>query len=112
MVAVFKGEATAVLQALSALLALLVSFGLPGLTVDQAGLIVAVVAAVIGAVNALLVRPVAPTVFTTVIVSGSALLGSYGLSLDQGQVGSLTAAVIAVMALLTRVQSGPVHPGE
>jgi len=52
-------EPTLWLQTISALLAVLVTFGFTGLSATQAALIVAALSAVIGAVNAVVVRPVA-----------------------------------------------------
>jgi len=106
----FKWEPTLFLQALSAVLALVVTFGLPGLSDEQAGLIVAVVAAVLGVINAWKVRPIAPAIFQTLITTGAALLTAYGLDLNQQTVGALQLAVIAIVAMLTRQQVSPVPP--
>lgn len=104
---IFGREPTLVLQAASALLAFLVTFGWDGLSDKQAGAIVAVLAAVFGVVNALQVRPVAPAVFTTLITTGAALLATYGLDFPQERIGQFQLAVVAVVALLTRQQVTP-----
>lgn len=105
---IFGREPTLVLQALSAVLAILVTFGFSGLSAEQAGLIVAALGAGIGVLNALLVRPVTPAAFTGLVAATAALLTSYGLDLSQELVGSVQVAVIALLALVTRVQVTPV----
>lgn len=103
----FRLEPTLILQAISALLAFLVTFALPGLNAEQAGLITAAVAAIIGVVNAFHVRPVAPAVFQTLITTGAALLTAYGLHFSAEAVGALQVLVIAVVAMLTRQAVSP-----
>lgn len=105
---IFGREPTAWLQLFTAVMAVVVAFGFDGLSADQATLLTAFVTAGFGAMNAFSVRPVAPTVFTTVITTGAALLAGYGLDLSQEMVGSVTAAVVAAMALATRAQVSPV----
>jgi uncharacterized membrane protein len=97
-------EPTLLLQALSAVLALVVGFGLDWLTGEQAALIMAAVGAVIGTFNALMVRPVTPAVFTGLISAVAALVTGYGLNLGQEHVGAVQAAVVAIMALVLRAQ--------
>lgn len=104
---IFGREPTIVLQTVSALLTILVSFQFDALTADQATLIVALLSAVIGAVNAALVRPVAPAAITAVFTTGAALLAGYGLELPQEMVGAVTAAVPVLLTLLTRAQVTP-----
>ena len=100
-------EPTLVLQTISALLAVVVTFGLPGLSAEQAGLIVAVIAAVFGVVNAVRVRPIGPAAFQTLVTVGAALLMSYGLHLSQELVGAIQVLVVAVVAMGTRTQVTP-----
>jgi uncharacterized membrane protein YeiH len=99
---IFGREPTLLLQGISAVLAFFVTFGWDKLTGEQAGLIVAVIAAVIGTINALMVRPVAPAVFDTAIKAGAALLAGYGLNLGQEHVGAFQLAVIAVVTWFLR----------
>jgi hypothetical protein len=110
-VKIFGREPTLVLQALSAVLGIVVALGFPSLSAEQAGMIIAVLSAGIGAVNAVLVRPVAPTAFVGLVGAGAALLAAYGLDVSQPVVGSISAATIAVMGLLARQQVTPVDPG-
>lgn len=104
---IFGREPTVILQAVSAVMAILVAFGLPGLSDEQATLIIAVLAAIIGAVNASLTRPIAPAAFVGLITAGAALLAGFGLEASQEVVGTIAAAVPAILALLTRVQVTP-----
>jgi hypothetical protein len=103
----FRFEPAILIQTISAGLALLVTFGIPGLSADQAALIVATVAAILGVVTALKVRPIAPAIFTTLITAGAALLTGYGLDLSQEMIGAVQVFVVAVMTMLTRGQVSP-----
>lgn len=104
---IFGREPTLLLQGLQAVLTFVVTFGMPWLNDQHAGAIVAVGAAVLTAINAWAVKPVAPAVFTGLITAGAALLAAYGLDLPQEQVGALSLAVTAVMAFLLREQVTP-----
>lgn len=108
MLNLIRREPTLILSAVSGLLAIVVSFGFDALSAEQAGLIVAVLSAVIGLVNAVAVRPVPPAAFTGFIAAGAALLTSYGLNFTQEQVGSVQVAVVALLALVTRMSVTPV----
>jgi len=110
---IFGREPTLVLQTVSALLAVFVAVGIPNLSAEQAGMIIAVLAAGIGVANAFLVRPLAPAAFTGFITAGAALLAAYGLDVSQPVVGAISAAVVTVLALVTRNQVTPVPaPGD
>lgn len=103
----FRREPTLYVQALGALLALLVTFQLDWLTAEQAALVLALVTAVVTAVNAWKVRPISPAVFTGVVTAGAALLGAYGLDFSQERVGAVSVVVQMLLTLLTRVQVTP-----
>jgi hypothetical protein len=103
----FGREPTLVIQSISALLAVFVAVGIPNLSAEQAGLIIAVLTASLGVFNALLVRPVSPAAFTGFVAAGAALLTSYGLELSQEVVGSVSAAVVVLLALFVRGQGTP-----
>lgn len=105
---IFGREPTVILQAVSALLTVLVSFGFASLTAEQSTLIVAFLTALLGVVNAVLTRPIAPAAFVAFVGAGAALLSGYGLSFTQEQIGSVTVAVVVVLTLLTRLQVTPV----
>ncbi len=107
-------EPTLVIQAISALLGVFVTFGLPGLSATQAAAIVAVLTAVTTAINAAMVRPIAPAAFTGLVTAIAVLVAAYGLEVSQETVGAVQVAVVGVLALLTRTQvsptSGPTPP--
>lgn len=103
----FGREPTLYIQAISAALGVAVTFGLDGLSATQAAAIVAVLTAVTTAINAALVRPVAPAAFTGLVTAAAVLLAAYGLEVAQETVGAVQVAVIAVLALLTRTQVAP-----
>lgn len=106
---IFGREPTVIVQTIGAALALVATFGIPGLSSTQAALWVAALGAVAGVVNALAVRPVAPAAFTGAAATAWPLLASYGLHLSQVQLGATQALLIAVLVLLTRTQVTPVH---
>ena len=103
----FNREPTLYLQALSALLGIGVALGLPQLSATQAALIVAAVSAILGAINGAITRPVAPAAFTGLVGAVAALVAAYGFEVPQEVVGAVQAAVVTVLALLTRVQVTP-----
>jgi hypothetical protein len=102
-----RREPTLILQAVSAVLAILVTFNLHGLSSEQAALIVAAISAVFGVVNAVAVRPVAPAAFTGLVGAAAALLTGYGLNVSPELVASVSAAAVTVLGLLTRQQVTP-----
>lgn len=104
---IFGREPTLWLQAIAAVLGLAVTFGLDGLSAEQAALWVAALTALVAAVNAALVRPVAPVAFTGLVAAVAALAAAYGLDATAEQVGMVQAVVVAVLALLTRAQVEP-----
>lgn len=106
----FGREPALVIAAISAILTMLVGLGLPGLNDQVAAAITTVFVAAATVYQAFAVQPVAPTVFSGLIVAAAALLSLLGVvQLDQVQVAMVTATVAAVMALVVRAQSTPVH---
>ena len=103
----FQREPTLWIAAIGSLVMLVGTFGLKFISGDQAALIVVVINAVFGAINAWTVRPISPVAFTYAIGSIVALAGSYGLNLSAETVGALNAAVIPFLALLSRGQVTP-----
>ena len=106
---IFGREPALILQSLGAVLSLGIALGLP-LTTEQAGLAVAVVSAVFGAVAAAMTRPVAPQTFVAVVAAVSALTASFGFEVSPETVGGLNAVIVSVLALLGRAQSSPANP--
>lgn len=105
---IFGREPAVLIGAVASLLSLLVAFGMDFLDAKQAGAIEAFLAAAAAVWIATKVRPLAPTLFTGVISTGATLAAAYGFELTQSQVGSITAASVAMMtALVIRPQSTP-----
>lgn len=100
-------EPTLWLAVISSLVVLAGTFGLHWLTGQQAGLLVAAINAVAGAVTAYTVRPVAPAAFTYAIAALVALAASYGLNVTNEQLAGLNTAIVPILALLTRNQVSP-----
>jgi hypothetical protein len=100
-------EPTLWIAVANAAIILIGTMGFHWLSGDQAALAVVVVNALFAAVNALLVRPISPVAFTYAIGSIVALAGSYGLSLSAETVAAINAAVIPLLALLSRGQVAP-----
>lgn len=104
---IFGREPVVVLNTLSAVLGLVVSLGFSALTPEQAGAIVGVVTAVLGAVAAWLTRPVVPQAFTAVVAAGAVLVAAFGYDVSQSTIGAVNGVVLAVLTLLTRPQVSP-----
>lgn len=105
----FGREPALWIQTIGQLLALVVGFGLPGLNDTLAVAIMGVVTALFGVWTAWMVRPMAPTIWTSLIVAGAALGVELGFSLSQQQIAALTAFAVAVMTLILRSQVTPAH---
>lgn len=103
-------EPTLWIQLATAVLGFGVTFGWDSLNAKQAAAIVAILTAILGAINAALVRPVAPPAFAAVVTAGATLLAAYGLEMGQERIGMVQLMVIAGLALLTRVQVSPKVP--
>ena len=107
IVKIFGREPTLWLAVLSSLVILLGTFGLHVLTNQQAALIVVAINALFGAINAYAVRPISPWPFTYAVGSLVALVAAYGVNLPIETVASLNAAIIPILALLSRGQVSP-----
>ncbi|MFI2184627.1 hypothetical protein [Streptomyces sioyaensis] len=107
---IFRREPVVVLNTLSAALGLLVSLGFTDLTAEQAGAIVGIVTAILGAVAAAMTRPVAPQAFTAVVAAGAVLVATYGYEVSQSTIGAVNTLVLAGLTLLARVQVSPSSP--
>lgn len=94
---------------ISALIPLIGTFQLHWLSGQQAALLVVLVNAIAGAINAWTVRPISPVAFTYLIGSVVAVLGAYGLNLTMETVAAINAAVIPILALISRDQVSPVE---
>lgn len=108
----FGREPALVIQTISALLAMLIGFGIPGLNDNLAGAVTAVLTAAASVWVAIHTQPVAPTVFTGLITAAATLLATFGLNFTQQQVSLVAMGVTALMALVLRAQVTPVHDPE
>lgn len=104
---IFGREPTLWIAVLNALVILIGTFGLKYISGDQAALMVVVVNALFGALNAWTVRPISPVAFTYAIGALVALGAAYGLNLPTETVAALNVAVIPILALLSRGQVTP-----
>lgn len=104
---IFGRDPTLWIGVISSLIVLAGTAGFHWLTGVQAGLFVAAINAIAGAVNAWAVRPISPVAFTYAVGAIVALVGSYGLLLSESTVGALNLAVIAILGLLSRGQVSP-----
>lgn len=104
----FGREPALVIQGVSAVLAMLVGFGVRGLDDGLVAAIAAALTAAAGVYTALYVRPIQPTIFGSLIATLATLGAAFGLDWDQQQVALVTLASQALVALLTRPQQVPV----
>ena len=95
------------LSTIQALLLVGVTLGVPWLPETAVPLIVAFLAALFGAYQALLVRPIEPAAFTAVVTTLSPLVAAYGLHLDPELVAAINALIVAALAHPTRGQVSP-----
>lgn len=102
-----RREPTLLIAVAASVLGLVVTFGFSWLTTEQAAVIVALLNAILGVVNALKVRPIAPAAFTYLVGAVATLAAAYGLELGQETVGAVNGVVLTVLALLARVQVTP-----
>lgn len=79
------------------------------LSPDQAGLWIAVVNAIAGAVVAYTVRPIAPAAFTYLVGAIVALGAAYGLNLTAETVNGINGLVIPLLSLLTYGNVSPIE---
>jgi hypothetical protein len=104
-----KMEWALIASAIAAVLNWMVGFNFDGLNAEQASLVMVALNAIVAAVVAWRTRPVPPGVYVYLISSLAALGSAYGLEWSQEAVGTFTAAVIAILGMLHRVQVSPVE---
>lgn len=108
-------DPTLLLQFIGAVLGVLVAFNL-GLTDEQAALWLAAIAAIFSAINAVMVRPIAPAAFTGLIAAVVALIAGYGFEIGPEKVSAINFVVTMGIALFfTRPNVTPVsdpQPGQ
>ena len=104
---IFGREPVVVLNTLAAALGLIVSLGFTSLTTEQAGAIVGIATALLGALAAAVTRPIAPQAFTTLVAAGGVLVAAFGYEVSQATLGAINTFALAALTLLTRVQVSP-----
>lgn len=105
---IFGREPVVWLNTAQAVLLLGVALGIPHITSEAVPLIVSALGALLGAAQALFVRPVAPAAFTAVVTALAPLLGYYGVGMSEELVVAVNGAIVAVLALVTRQQVSPI----
>jgi len=105
----FGREPALWISVISGALSLIVSLGI-GLDAEEAAGWVALITALFGAATAVLTRPIAPAVFTTVVTASADLLAAYHYDVSAGTVAAVNGFVLAVLTLLTRAQVSPKEP--
>lgn len=103
----FGREPTLWIGVISSLIIVAGTAGFHLLTGQEAALVVVAINAIAGAINAYAVRPISPVAFTYAIGSIVAVAGAYGLNLSIETVAGINAAIIPILALLTRNQVSP-----
>jgi hypothetical protein len=103
-VKIFGREPAAVIAAIGAVLTVLATLNLSWISAGQAA---AATAAISSLILVWTTRPVAPALVTGVVTTGAALFAAYGMSASPELVGGLTAATLAIFALITRQQVSP-----
>jgi len=104
---IFGREPALWMAALQALLGIIVGFHWDGLSAEQAALWLSAANAIVAVVMAWTTRPVAPTLFTNAFSIVATLTAAYGLDLGQELVGSINAAIVAVVILIARGEISP-----
>jgi hypothetical protein len=107
---IFGREPVVVINTLAAVLGLIVSLGITGLTAEMAGGIVGFVTAVLGGIAAAMTRPIAPQAFTAIVAAGAVLVATFGYDVSQETVGAINTVVLTGLTLLTRAQVSPTTP--
>ncbi len=107
---IFGREPSLWIATIGTVLSLVAGFGLDFLTPVQAALVVVVLNALLGVINAVAVRPVSPVAFTYFVGAVASLVAAYGVEVSQAQVGLVNGAVLAILALLLRGNVTPQVP--
>jgi hypothetical protein len=102
----FKPEPAMILYSLNALIAMLVSFGLP-LSADMVGAITVIATAVLTIWTAATTSPIVVSSITGAVGTLLAAVAAFGFSLDANQIGSVVTVLSIVLALLLRQNVSP-----
>lgn len=102
----FKADPAVILYGLNAVVALLVSFGLP-LGTAQVGAITVVFTAVLAIWTAATTSPVVVSSITGAVGTALAAVAAFGFNLTANQIGSVVTVLSIVLALLLRQNVSP-----
>jgi len=106
---IFGREPALWLNTLAAVLGLVVTFNV-GLSVEQAGWIVASATAILGAIAAALTRPIAVQAFTALVATVASAVGAFGFEVAPTTTAAINGCVLAVLMFITRGQVTPITP--
>jgi uncharacterized membrane protein len=104
---IFGREPAFYVGVIEALVAVLVTFNLPGLSTEQAGLVVALVVAIGGALTAWATRDTLLAALVGVVKAGLILGVGYGLTVTDEQIGLIAALVSVIGSGYLRTQTSP-----
>lgn len=107
-----KAEPAVIAGTISAALAVLLSFGVPGLSVETVALIMTLVNAVLGLYVAWKVHATSLALVLGVVNAGFALASGYGFDLSQGQQAALLGLLSVVIGMFIRTQATPLAQGS
>jgi hypothetical protein len=106
---IFGREPTLIISAIASALGLFASMRV-GLSQDQAAAFVVVLNGILGVLNALAVRPVAPAAFTYLAGALASLAALYGFQVTDTVMASVNSLIITVLAAIFRWQVNPADP--
>lgn len=103
----FGREPVLLLTLVQAGLGVLMALHVLGFSAAQVPLIMALLTALLGALQAVFTRPWVPAAFTALIGAGAELLGGYGYHVSPVVLTSIYGVVTAIPPLLVRLQVTP-----
>ncbi|MFH9610413.1 hypothetical protein [Streptomyces sp. NPDC017448] len=109
MKTIFGREPALWLNSLAATLGLVVTFNV-GLSVEQAGWIVATATAILGAIAAALTRPIAVQAFTALVATVASAVSAFGFEVAPTTTAAVNGVVLAALMFITRGQVTPITP--
>lgn len=103
----FGREPALWIATISAVLSVVVTFGLPWLDDGDATNIVAIITAGGAVITAIKTRPIAISAFTGLLSTAAVLAAGYGLDVPQQMLGAVQLAIVAIVTLIARGQITP-----
>lgn len=93
---IFGREPALVISGIGAVVTLLVSLNIPGLSAGAGAALTTLATAVVIAITT---RPVAPALYTAVVTAGAALVAEYGFQVSDEVVASISGVMLVGFAL-------------